>query len=98
MVIKIRSNWSKQSPPHTISHSPKNFKPNQAKSLRECEREKMMASFQNSMNGHFSGSGILRKVRGSIKDCFHQNRKPFDEHEHLKNISTKITIRAWLDL
>ena len=32
-----------QSPPNTISHSPKHFKPSQAKSVRECGREKRTA-------------------------------------------------------
>ena len=39
----------------SIEHSPKNFKPNQAKSVRE---KKGQASFQNSMNAHFSARGI----------------------------------------
>ena len=44
-----------QSPPNTISHSPKHFKPSQAKSVRE---KKGWPSFENSMNGHFSARGI----------------------------------------
>ena len=40
-IIKI------QSPQNTTAQSPKNFKPNQAKSVRECERKKGWASFKN---------------------------------------------------
>ena len=36
MFSQIEKGFSKiQSPPNTISHSPKDFKPNQAKSVRE---------------------------------------------------------------
>ena len=41
MFCQIEKGLSKiQSPPNTISHSPKNFKSNQAKSVRVCVREK----------------------------------------------------------
>ena len=53
-----------QSPPNTLSNSPKNFKPNQAKSVRE---KKGWTIFQNLSNGHFSSRGIRPKILSRVK-------------------------------
>ena len=58
--VSMSSNCSKKSPPNTKSHSPKNFKPNLWRVWERVRKKTGQASFQNSMNGHFSGIGMLR--------------------------------------
>ena len=85
-----------QSPPNTLSNSPKNFKPNQAKSVRE---KKGWTIFQNLSNGHFSSRGIRPKIFSRVKILKKKNlpfvtkllthQSPFWRNGHSKFQKTK---------
>ena len=85
-----------QSPPNTLSNSPKNFKPNQAKSVRE---KKGWTIFQNLSNGHFSSRGIRPKIFSRVKILKKKNlpfvtkllthQSPFWTNGHSKFQKTK---------